>query len=164
VHGGRLDDGVELISKPYSRDELAQKIRRVLGTPGVEFDWASEGGTEHGSALPDSLRVLVVDDDAGSADAVGALLEMLGHRPELYGSAEGADNALRIQDFDVLLTDISLPGMSGVDFALKAVREHPNIRVVFASGANAPASGQLPFRWRALRKPYTAEDLRRALS
>jgi two-component SAPR family response regulator len=71
---------------------------------------------------------------------------------------------LRTEEFDVLLTDISLPGMSGIDFALKAVREHPHIRVVFASGAKAPASGQLPFTWRALRKPYTAEDLRRALS
>lgn len=164
VHGGRLDDGVELLSKPYSRDQLARKIRRVLGTPGVELELLGEHGTEQNSTAPDSLRVLVVDDDTGSADAVGALLEMLGHRPALHRSAEDAEEALRTQEFDVLLTDISLPGMSGIDFALKAVREYPHIRVVFASGANAPAAGQLPFRWRALRKPYTAEELRKALS
>ncbi|MFC0403072.1 PAS domain S-box protein [Paraburkholderia rhizosphaerae] len=164
VHGGRLDDGVELLSKPYSREELARKIRRVLGTQGVELETTGNGNVEHDSTAPGSLRVLVVDDDAGSADAVGALLEMLGHRPVLHRSAERADDALGVQEFDVLLTDISLPGMSGIDFAIKAVREHPHIRVVFSSGADAPPARQLPFSWRALRKPYTAEDLRRALA
>jgi CheY-like chemotaxis protein len=33
VHGGRLDDGVELISKPYRRDQLARRLRRLLSTP-----------------------------------------------------------------------------------------------------------------------------------
>lgn len=32
VHGGRLDDGVELLSKPYTREELARKLRKVIGT------------------------------------------------------------------------------------------------------------------------------------
>jgi len=31
VHGGHLGEGVELISKPYTRDELARKLRRMLG-------------------------------------------------------------------------------------------------------------------------------------
>jgi two-component SAPR family response regulator len=31
VHGGRLDEGVELLSKPYTRDDLARKLRKVLG-------------------------------------------------------------------------------------------------------------------------------------
>ncbi|MEX3843709.1 PAS domain S-box protein [Paraburkholderia sp. BR10882] len=163
VHGGRLDEGVELLSKPYSRDQLARKIRRLLGSPGIDLEVVEEGEREQGLA-PGSLRVLVVDDDAGSADAVGALLEMLGHCPQLHKSAESADEALRKQEFDVLLTDISLPGMSGVDFALKAVRERPHIRVIFGSGSSVPPTGQLPFSWRELRKPYTADDLRGALS
>jgi CheY-like chemotaxis protein len=33
VHGGRLDEGVELLSKPYTQDELARKLRKVLTTP-----------------------------------------------------------------------------------------------------------------------------------
>ncbi|MEX3968423.1 PAS domain S-box protein [Paraburkholderia sp. EG286B] len=163
VHGGRLDDGVELISKPYSRDQLARKIRNVLGTPGTDLEAAGDA-TIHGSVPPGPLRVLVVDDDAGSADAVGALLELLGHRPELHSSAESADDALGMQEYDVLLTDVSLPGMSGVDLARKAVQAHPDIRVIFGSGLDVPLTGQLPFLWRALRKPYTAEELRRALS
>jgi hypothetical protein len=31
VHNGRLDAGVQLISKPYGRDQLAQKLRSILG-------------------------------------------------------------------------------------------------------------------------------------
>ena len=33
VHGGRLDDGVELISKPYRRQQLARRLRRLLARP-----------------------------------------------------------------------------------------------------------------------------------
>jgi PAS domain S-box-containing protein len=36
VHGGRLDDGVELISKPYRRDQLARRFRRLLASTGEE--------------------------------------------------------------------------------------------------------------------------------
>jgi PAS domain S-box-containing protein len=36
VHGGRLDDGIELLSKPYTRDELARKLRKVLRTAAAE--------------------------------------------------------------------------------------------------------------------------------
>ena len=36
VHGGRLDDGVELISKPYRREQLARRLRRLLARPSGE--------------------------------------------------------------------------------------------------------------------------------
>ena len=36
VHGGRLDDGVELISKPYRREQLARRLRRVLARVSAE--------------------------------------------------------------------------------------------------------------------------------
>ena len=35
IHGSRLDQGVELLSKPYTQDELARKLRKVLTTPPV---------------------------------------------------------------------------------------------------------------------------------
>ena len=98
VHGGRLDPGVELLSKPYSRQQLAAKVRQVLGTSDVE---AGEAG---GAATPasdgpgpagngDDLRVLVVDDDAASLDATCELLALIGMRPQR--AASGAARAPR---------------------------------------------------------------------
>jgi CheY-like chemotaxis protein len=45
VHNGRLDPGVELLSKPYDRDRLAAKLRRVLDAPTPS---ANEGGRAAG--------------------------------------------------------------------------------------------------------------------
>jgi CheY-like chemotaxis protein len=44
VHGGRLDDAVELLSKPYTRDELARKLRKVLKTATKGSSQAAENG------------------------------------------------------------------------------------------------------------------------
>jgi CheY-like chemotaxis protein len=81
VHGGRLAPGVELLGKPYSQEELAHKLRRILGTPGEAINVASDdadtarSGTAAWSAGP--LHVLVVEDDAASLDAVCEILQML---------------------------------------------------------------------------------------
>jgi DNA-binding NtrC family response regulator len=44
VHGGRLDPGVELLSKPYTRDELARKLRKVLKRATAEGSQTVDSG------------------------------------------------------------------------------------------------------------------------
>jgi two-component SAPR family response regulator len=62
-----------------------------------------------------------------------------------------------------VVADLAIPDMSGVEFAEKAVQLQPALRVVFASGYEMPAAPALPFRWKALRKPYTLEELSKVL-
>ncbi|CAL8480645.1 PAS domain S-box protein [Caballeronia sp. S22] len=168
VHGGRLDPGVELLSKPYSRQQLADKVRQVLGTSDVEASEASAGNTCAGDGLgptgeEDGLRILVVEDDAASLDATCELLMLIGMRPHRAASAAQALNALDGNDFDILFTDVVMPDMSGTELARRAFATRPELRIIFASGNAVPDDESFGYEWAALRKPFTLDQLRMAL-
>ncbi|WP_250517238.1 PAS domain S-box protein [Caballeronia sp. INDeC2] len=158
VHGGRLDSGVELLSKPYSREDLAFKIRQMLGSPGTAIPEPKEADKS-----TSALRILVVEDDAPTREAVGELLSMLGHYPTGAANADEALEALPLGPFDVLLTDVNLPGMTGTALARLALERDPAIRIVFASGDTVLPEEVGDFPWQALRKPYTLDELDQAL-
>jgi len=168
VHGGRLDPGVELLSKPYSRQQLAFKIRQVLGSDAVQASGPEEGDTppdlDTGAVWePARLRILVVEDDASLRGAVCELLMLIGITPQQAASGAQALEALQAEAFDVLFTDLIMPDMSGIELAQHAFALHPELRVVFASGNPIPNHDRFAFRWTALRKPYTLDQLQHAL-
>ena len=169
VHGGRLDPGVELLSKPYSRQQLAAKVRRVLGdgesnSEATERRAAASGDDADGRVWrPEELRVLAVDDDKASLDALCELLLLLGIRAQRTENAGAALKALQKCDFDILLADLVMPDMSGLELARRAVEIHPDLHVIFASGNSVPDQGPLASGWSALRKPYTLAQLQDAL-
>jgi len=143
VHHGRLDEGVQLLSKPYSRDELARKIRSVL---------------------KDSRRVvLVVEDDPLVRMSAVDMIEALGFSPL---QAEDAPSALTILDsderVDVLFTDVGLPGMRGHELAALARERRAGLKVVFASGYGE-ADGEAVPGATHLGKPYEQDELAEAL-
>jgi len=170
VHGGRLDEGVELISKPYSREQLAQRLRQLLESDERrrEPDTGAGGSdqksalAEHGQATP-RARILVVEDDPDSLEAVYELLLMTEHAPTKAATPEIALDALRAGQFDVLLTDIELPGMSGLELAREAVRLQPDIRIIVASGHPVHQDAVAGITCIALQKPYSAERLVEAI-
>ncbi|AXF16433.1 PAS domain S-box protein [Paraburkholderia caledonica] len=157
VHGGRLDPGVELLSKPYSREQLAYKIRQILGVAPLARD--DDTSENQGGAADKGLRLLLVDDDLDTSEAIGELLKLLGHDPAVTGSPQEALRLLSEQPFDVLITDLSMPVMSGLELARRATQIRPTLRVIFASGHEMPSVDKLPFRWKALRKPYSMDEL-----
>ncbi|MBP0590091.1 PAS domain S-box protein [Paraburkholderia sp. LEh10] len=151
----QLQHGADLLQKPYSRMQLARKVRGM-------FDGSTGAQRE---AAPAALNILVVEDEAAARDALCELLGLLGHAYEAAGNGEEALQVLQRQPFDVLLTDLTLPGMSGIDLARAAVGMGAARRVVFASGMEAPPHGaSLPFEWTALRKPYSFDQLKEALA
>ena len=162
VHGGRLDPGVELLSKPYSREQLAAKIRQMLRATGAtEPDRPATLAAAH--AGTPGLRVLLVDDDVALLEATSELIRMLGHEPVITGSPDEALRWLGERTFDVLLADLAIPGKSGIELAAKAVQLRPALRVIFASGNEMPDAPALTFNWKALRKPYTLDQLSKVL-
>ncbi|QYD70086.1 PAS domain S-box protein [Paraburkholderia edwinii] len=169
VHGGRLDPGVELLSKPYSRQQLSVKVRRVLGDNESEnkaIEWrAAESGDDADGRVwrPEELRILAVDDDSASLDALCELLLLLGISAQRARDAAAALQALQESDFDILLTDLVMPDMSGLELARRATSIHPQLQVIFASGNDLPDQEPLTSGWSALRKPYTLAQLQGAL-
>ncbi|MBT2794758.1 hybrid sensor histidine kinase/response regulator, partial [Paraburkholderia strydomiana] len=171
VHDGRLDDGVELLSKPYSRDEMARKIRYVLRTQ-QQRNAASKVLTGLPAASAEApadirgLRIVLVEDDDLVREGTSAMLSTM----DLV-VCEAADGASAMQlvltgPVDVMIVDVGLPDMSGIDLAVKAVAQRPGLRVIFASGYDVVLTDDhralLP-HVASLRKPYSAEDLVREL-
>ncbi len=144
VHHGRLDEGVHLLSKPYSRDELARKIRGLL---------------------KDSRRVvLVVEDDPLVRMSAVDMVETLGFTPLQAEDGPAALKILRTAErVDVLFTDVGLPGMRGHELARTAREIHPDLKVVFASGYGESDEDASVAGSTHLAKPYEQEQLAEAL-
>ena len=135
----------------------------------AESDAASEREpaqpeSDGSSAVDDAgLRILFVEDDPTLRMLTGEVLTELGHRVEVSETAEEALGFLDRQPFDVLLTDVGLAGMSGIDLARQAGARHPELALVIASGyAVSPAEVGID-RLRTMIKPYDIHQVRELL-
>jgi CheY-like chemotaxis protein len=110
--------------------------------------------------------LLVEDSDAVSCITVEYLQE-LGHQAVAVPDAEMALARLKIESFDAVMTDIRLPGMSGIELARLLVKDYPTVPVVIASGYGAlNLEALLGEKLRSvlmLPKPYDLPDLERTL-
>jgi len=166
VHSGKLDPGVQLLTKPYTREALARKVRQVLGERRRQPSSAIEAPTVKVTlAAKSELTVLLVEDEALILIDSAEMLRALGHRVIEAASAEAAMQALETaESLDVLVTDFGLPGLSGANLALRARQRWPLLGVVFATGRSSDAvTDALPGAV-VLNKPYGAEDMARAIA
>ena len=110
-----------------------------------------------------SLEVLIVEDDKDFADSVAEMLELDEHQVTVLASGEEAVANYDEKTFDLVLLDIKLPGMSGLE-CLRAIRTiNPIANVMIMTGAHteqnrqeAKASGAL----HVLLKPFDPLRLR----
>lgn len=173
VHSGRLDDGVELIAKPFSRERLAQKIRAVLMSE--EPAAASEPpqtAINHSVAVaaradaPRGGRILLVEDEILIRMTTSDMLAEDGLEVIEAGTVAGAKKLLSQQQFDVVMVDLGLPDGSGADVVQGALAMEDGPGIIIASGRDAAESlAHLPGGSRVvhLAKPYTAAMLQKAL-
>ena len=77
-------------------------------------------------------RVLAVDDDQPTREMLARSLALRGFDCSVAGSAVEAAELLAVEDFDVLLLDILMPGRSGMEL-LRVVADHPQMAVVVLS-------------------------------
>lgn len=160
VHGGRLDPGVELLGKPYSRDSLARKIRQVLGNRKPVAPVLPPDARPAAQAVPAARKILLVEDEDAVRAITFDMLQLLGHEVQAAVDGHAALAALETASFDILITDLGLPGLSGAAVAEAARRLHPAIHIVIASGQakidGAPADA-------VLLKPYDFASLQAVL-
>ncbi|WP_136419236.1 response regulator [Herbaspirillum sp. ST 5-3] len=110
-----------------------------------------------------SFQVLVVEDNSDFLQILCEMLETLGHRPHGVSNAEDAVAWLGTQPFDVLIADVQLPGMSGIDLAKIVARKAPEVRIVFSSGFGYLLTDKLDFNFVVLHKPYFLNQLKHAV-
>jgi signal transduction histidine kinase/DNA-binding response OmpR family regulator len=126
----------------------------------------SEARTRRASATR-RARVLVIDDDPGVRDVLVEMLAALGHTVQPVES--GADGvALCAQEpFDLVITDLSMPAMSGWDVAEAVVAARPGLPVGVVTGWGEQVDPEQAARHRlsfVLAKPFVMKDVRAAVA
>ena len=94
-------------------------------------------------------RVLVVDDEKLERDGIRFLLSMEEGEWEIYEAANGklALNELRKHPVDLMLTDIKMPHMDGLELSKKAREEYPDLEIIIFSGYGDFAFAQEAIRY-----------------
>jgi len=81
--------------------------------------------------------VFVVDDDAGMRAALGRLFRAAGLRSETYASAQALLDTCDLTRHGLLLLDVMMPGMTGLELQAILVERRVNLPVIFLTGANS---------------------------
>ncbi len=107
-------------------------------------------------------RILVAEDERAVREFVRRALAHEGHDVTLAEDGLDALDALRDGDFDLLLTDIVMPGMDGIALALKVARDRPDMKILLMSGFAAErqrAHNLDELIHRVIAKPFTLRDI-----
>lgn len=108
------------------------------------------------------MKVLLVEDEPLVRDMVRVFLERAGYGVESAGTAEEVLEGWSERAVDLLLTDVMLPGQTGIELAAALRAQRPNLKVVYMSGNVAdPASREsvLSPDTRFLSKPFSRASL-----
>ena len=146
MHDGRLNPGVQLITKPFTYDALAAKLRDLL------------------DAHRPACRVLLVEDEILIQMLAAEQLESAGIEVEVSSTAADALQRLRLMkgEVDVAIIDIGLPDRKGDVLASEMRSLYPGLALLFATGAS---EGELRRKFRDddrvafIGKPYVPEAL-----
>ena len=138
---------VTVIAQPLN-DE--RELRRAMFETGL-------GGTD--PAAVTSARVLVVDDDPPVRRALVTILADAGYDVHAVGSAAEARHALAHDTIDLLLSDVRMPGETGIDLIRFALCEHPGTATLLISALDDPGIAQVALDYGAYG--YLSKPVRR---
>jgi len=149
IHEGRLDAGVQLLTKPFTFEEFSEKVQKV-------FEMSRKN------------KILLVEDEAMIAMLTVENLRELGFEVEEAANATAALAAARknISDFAAAVIDIGLPDRKGDDLALELKTLRPDLPIVIATGEGDGAlDGKLKKidNLTLLKKPYDSAGLDKSL-
>lgn len=107
-------------------------------------------------------RILLAEDDASLRAFLSARLRRSGHRVETASCGEAALALLQRSGFDLVLIDLAMPGIDGIELAREAGERCSTTRVMFITGFSAIAvsrAGELAMRPRDLSRPFHLRHL-----
>jgi PAS domain S-box-containing protein len=140
----------------------------TLYLPRVEGEGAGEeaaaagapGQAEHGRGR----RVLVVEDNPEVGAFLTQILQDLGYETTLAANGhEALEHLDRGGAFDIVFSDVVMPGMGGVELGHQIRRRYPGLPVVLTSGYSDVLAEEGRHGFELLHKPYAAEELSRVL-
>ena len=111
-----------------------------------------------------AIRILVVEDNLDSQYLVCEMLKAFGYHADGVAHGEDALARLASASYEVLFSDVSLPGISGVELARRALAAQPGLKIIFASGYGDALLRHVEFPFISLQKPYDLDQLQATLA
>ena len=111
---------------------------------------------------PASPKILLAEDDNDMRRFLVKALENAGYEVIDYDNGMSAYRRLREEPFELLLTDIVMPEMDGIELARRAAELDPDIKIMFITGFAAVAlnaDSRAPKDAKVLSKPFHLRDL-----
>jgi two-component system cell cycle response regulator CpdR len=107
------------------------------------------------------IRILLAEDDDSMREYLARALARTGYGIKAVESGIAALELLQHETFDLLLTDIVMPELDGIELAQRASALHPEMRVMFITGFAAVTlqNGAMPPEAKVLSKPFHLRDL-----
>jgi CheY-like chemotaxis protein len=110
-------------------------------------------------------RILMAEDDKAVQSFVSRALAHRGHAVTAVDDGLQALEALEEAEFDILITDIVMPGLDGIALALKVARDRPNLPILMMTGYSAErqrAHNMEQLVCRVITKPFSLEQIGKA--
>jgi CheY-like chemotaxis protein len=162
VHGMAEQMGGRLVLKSQPGKGTTAEIWLPAVTGAAQASHPQAESFEHAKAA-ERLRILAVDDDRLVLFNTTAMLEDLGHNVVEAISGEEALELLRQHDFDLVITDQSMPRMTGVQLMEAIHADWPGLPVILATGY-AEIPGGTHLKAPRLSKPFTEKELAHAVA
>jgi two-component system cell cycle response regulator CpdR len=112
--------------------------------------------------IEQSVKILLAEDDNDMRRFLVKALQNAGYSVVSFDNGLSAYNRLREEPFELLLTDIVMPEMDGIELARRATELDPDIKVMFITGFAAVAlnpDNHAPRQAKILSKPFHLKDL-----
>ena len=136
-------------------------LPRIVAPARVE----KEAQRRRGEAPMKRSRILVVEDNADVGAFATQLLAELGHETKLAANGHEALEVIAAEEngFDLVFSDVVMPGMTGIELAQTLRETRPDLRVVLTSGYSHVLAQEGRHGFELLHKPYSVESLTRIL-
>lgn len=119
------------------------------------------------SAIEQQAFILVVDDEGAIRYSITKTLQRVGYHVEAAASGEEALEMMKNQDYDVVLTDIRMPGLTGVELLSRIKEQAPDAVVILLTGYASLETAIESLRLGAhdyLVKPSSSQDIRTSVA
>jgi two-component system, cell cycle response regulator CpdR len=107
-------------------------------------------------------KIILSEDDEDMRRFLARALERAGHQVTSFAEGASAFEEIKQADFDLLLTDIVMPEMDGIELARRAAELDPSLKIMFITGFAAVAlhpDSKAPKDAKILSKPFHLRDL-----
>ena len=116
------------------------------------------------------MPIAIVDDDEALREAMECFVQSLGYNVSTFGSAEEFLNSEQLDDTSCLITDVQMPGLSGIDLQDRLIAGGHRFPIIFITGypdenvrVRAMKSGALAFLSKPINHHHLIDHLEKAL-